>query len=153
MLNDFFTGFFSGVVQNIAATMVTVPVIGMGAILRYRAIQESDFKAWAGKEIIPLWVYYLSLENRFSRLKQTAYKINEISCNPGQLTTNDSTSIALDLYKAEADSMCLLSYVAIWVRHANSIGLPKKIAEAVFDLEEDVVEFNTSLVRHTGTLQ
>ena len=153
MLNDFFTGFFSGVIQNIAATMVTVPVIGMWVMLRYRATQENDFKAWAGKGIIPLWVYYLSLENRFSRLKKTVCKINESSYGPGPSITNDSTSLALDLYKAEADSMCLLSYVAIWVRHASSIGVPKKITKAVFDLEEEVVEFNASLVRHTGLLQ
>ena len=161
--------YLSKFAEEIAPNIVASFIMFIGVFVWFYIMRRSAFKKWANKSIIPLWVYYLTLDNRFSRLQRTIQEASGLKSKVvvdraisareewpsglGALAPDKLISLALDLSKAEADSTCLSSYVAIWVRHANAIGLPHNIAESVWKLEEAVTEFNTSLIRHTSLLQ
>ena len=156
--------FSLGVLQNIVASIMTAG----GVFFLFQIWNKNKYREWAAQHILPLWIYYLTLENRFARIQETIMRISgnketnaeeqssrfeEWADKLEPIATDLSNQLALDLSKAEADSMSLLSYMSIWVRHSSSIAVPTSIAKKVWDLEEKVTEFNASLLRHTHLLQ
>jgi hypothetical protein len=152
--------FWSGVLQNLFAAPIVVGLV----ILWFHFMRKGKFRKWANLNIIPLWVFYLTLDHRFARIQRTIMRNRQVASGDenapfdtgtsifSKFSREDSISLALDLAKAEADSICLLSYVTIWIKHANGISLPGKIGEVVLRLEEEITEFNASLVRHSRPL-
>jgi hypothetical protein len=159
------TEFLFGVLQNIVA----IPLVLAIGYFWYRLTKHQKFTFWANNNIIPLWIFYLTLNSRLARIQNSILKIAKIEKNAmseaklssielwlsqGHLIhREDSIRFALDLSKAELDSECMVEHVSIWVRHVSGIGLPNKISMKVLELEEQVTEFNATFIRHSRILR
>jgi hypothetical protein len=152
--------FWVSVLEN----LVAAPLLVVLAIFWFHFVRKGKFKKWGNLNIVPLWVFYLTLDHRFARIQKTIMRNRQVATGDenapfdtgtsmfSKFSREDSISLALDLAKAEADSTCLLSYAKTWVSHASSISLPGEIGEAVLTLEEEITEFNASLIRHSRPL-